>query len=84
VAPLVLGRTATTHLARVQSVVVLAQSLPLLATNNLIGGLVDAVGAPAALGCCAMALAIGALVALRSAALRDATLLVSRASSGAS
>jgi MFS family permease len=75
VAPLVLGRTATTHLARVQSVVVLAQSLPLLATNNLIGGLVDAVGAPAALGCCAVALAIGASVALRSTTLREATLL---------
>jgi MFS family permease len=74
VAPLVLGRTATTHLARVQSVVGLAQSLPLLATNNLIGGLVDVVGAPAALGCCALALGIGAVAALRSAALRDATL----------
>jgi MFS family permease len=74
VAPLVLGHTATTHLARVQSVVVLAQSLPLLATNNVIGGLVDAMGAPATLACCAAVLAVTASVALRSAALRDAAL----------
>lgn len=74
VAPLVLGHTTTTHLARVQSVVVLAQSLPLLATNNVIGGLVDSMGAPATLACCAAVLAVAASVALRSAALRDATL----------
>jgi MFS family permease len=74
VAPLILGRTAGTHLARVQSVVVLAQSLPLLATNNVIGGLVDAVGAPATLGCCAAALAVAASMALRSTALRAAAL----------
>jgi hypothetical protein len=74
VAPLVLGHTATTHLARVQSVVVLAQSLPLLATNNAIGGLVDAMGAPATLACCAAVLAVAASVSLPSAALREATL----------
>lgn len=74
VAPLLLGRSATTHLARVQSVAGLAQSLPLLVTNNLIGGLVDAVGAPVALGGCALALALGALVVLRSTALGDAVL----------
>jgi hypothetical protein len=74
VAPLLLGRSATTHLARVQSVAGLAQSLPLLVTNNLIGGLVDVVGAPVALGGCALALALGALVVLRSTALGDAVL----------
>jgi hypothetical protein len=74
VAPLILGHAAGTHLARVQSVVVLAQSLPLLATNNVIGGLVDAIGAPATLGCCAAALAVAASVALRSTALRAAAL----------
>ena len=74
VAPLLLGRPATTHLARVQSVAGLAQSLPLLVTNNLIGGLVDVVGAPVALGGGALALALGALVVLRSTALGDAVL----------
>jgi hypothetical protein len=60
VAPLLLQHTPATHLARVQSVILLAQSLPLLATNNLLGAAVDAVGAPPVLtGCAAMAALTG-------------------------
>ncbi|GAA0460039.1 hypothetical protein Ade02nite_14210 [Paractinoplanes deccanensis] len=74
VGPLVLGGTPSTHLARVQSVLVLAQSLPLLLTNNALGALNDLLTVDAALTACATCLLLAAALGLRSPALRTATL----------
>ncbi|GIM80517.1 hypothetical protein Aco04nite_71130 [Winogradskya consettensis] len=57
VAPLVLGATPETHLARVQAVLVFAQSVPLLVTNNLLGAFADVVPAGFVLLTCAGLLA---------------------------
>jgi hypothetical protein len=73
-APLVLGGAPETHLARVQSVVVLSQSLPLLATNTVLGATADALGAAAALAWCAAALVAIGVAALASPPLRIAVL----------
>ncbi|GAA2475242.1 hypothetical protein Ahu01nite_053180 [Winogradskya humida] len=59
VAPLVLGATPETHLARVQAVLVFAQSVPLLITNNLLGAFADVVPAGSVLLTCAGLLAGG-------------------------
>ena len=62
VGPLLLQQAPATHLARIQSVVLLAQSLPLLATNNLLGAAVGATGtAPVLVTCAAVADATGAV-----------------------
>jgi MFS family permease len=74
IAPLILGNSPPTHLARVQAVVVLAQSLPLLVTNNLLGSLSDSFGATSVLGGCAAVLAMSGLAAVSSPTLRRATL----------
>ncbi|HWS31692.1 MAG TPA: MFS transporter [Actinoplanes sp.] len=66
VGPLILGGTPSTHLARVQSVLVLAQSLPLLLSNNVLGSVADLLDAGAALVVCAVALLLTAVWALRS------------------
>lgn len=59
--PLVLGQTPPDHLARVQAVVGLAQSVPLLVANAALGALAEAVGAAAVLvGCAASLLALTA------------------------
>ena len=71
IGPLILAATPVTHLARVQSVVVLVQSLPLLLTTNVLGSLADAVSVPAVLYACAGVLATTALAALTSPALRQ-------------
>ncbi|WP_430786617.1 MFS transporter [Actinoplanes sp. G11-F43] len=60
IGPLILGGTPETHLARVQSVVVLAQSVPLLVTNNVLGALADRLGAGPVLCACALALIVTA------------------------
>ncbi|MFY1702166.1 MFS transporter [Micromonospora sp. WMMA1923] len=65
-APLILGSTPGTHLARVQAVLVLAQGVPLLVTHNLLGWLADAVGTSTALYGCAATLTALALTALRA------------------
>lgn len=70
--PLVLGRTPDTHLGRVQAVVAMAQSLPLLFTNVALGALAQAAGAKVALFLCATALGVIAAVAIRSPHLRAA------------
>ncbi|MBQ1049000.1 MFS transporter [Micromonospora sp. C51] len=70
VAPLVLAATPLTHLARVQSVLVLAQSLPLLVTANAFGLVVEIVDVPAVLLGCAGVLAVTGLAALAAPALR--------------
>jgi MFS family permease len=69
VGPLILGRTPASHMSRVQAVLVLAQSLPLLATNPVLGATADVVGAPAVLAACGAALAVAAGAALASRAL---------------
>ncbi|MEU3457258.1 hypothetical protein ABZ671_27185 [Micromonospora sp. NPDC006766] len=53
VGPLILGGAPSTHLARVQSVLVLAQSLPLVITNNALGSLNDLFSASVILVVCA-------------------------------
>ena len=58
VAPLVLGAAPATHLARIQAVLVLVQSVPLLVTNNVLGGLADAGSAAMVLLACAVALSV--------------------------
>ena len=75
VGPLILGGTPSTHLARVQSVLVLAQSLPLLLTNNVLGSLNDLFDVDIALGVCAAFLLLAAALAVRSPTLRAATLV---------
>ncbi|MGR7025274.1 hypothetical protein [Geodermatophilus sp. URMC 62] len=72
VAPLILGRGPATHLSRVQAVVALAQNLPLLAGNPLLGTLADRAGAPAALAVSAAVLAAASGAALASPVLRGA------------
>ncbi|GAA3917952.1 MFS transporter [Actinoplanes auranticolor] len=58
IAPLVLEAAPATHLARIQAVLVLVQSVPLLVTNNALGGLADAGSASVVLLVCASALAL--------------------------
>lgn len=70
--PLVLGRTPDTHLGRVQAVVAVAQSLPLLFTNVALGALAQAAGAKVTLFLCATALTAIAAAAIRSPHLRSA------------
>ena len=70
--PLLLGSAPVSHLARVQAVVLLAQSLPLIATNNLLGGLADVLAPGLLVGGCGIGLAAAAFAALRSTALRQA------------
>jgi hypothetical protein len=64
--PLILGNTPRTHTARIQAVVLLAQSLPLLATNNGLGALVDLARARTVVALCAASLVICTLWVLAS------------------
>lgn len=58
VSPVVLQATATTHLARVQSVLLMVQMAPVVLTANLIGIVADRMGAPVvAAGCGGVVLA---------------------------
>jgi hypothetical protein len=67
IAPLVLGAAPAAHLARIQAVLVLVQSVPLLVTTNVLGRLADAGSASVVLLVCASALALAATVtAVRS------------------
>ncbi|MCU1633805.1 MAG: transporter [Micrococcaceae bacterium] len=72
VGPLVLGSTPRTHLGRIQALVAITQSLPLLITNVSLGAVAQAVGAAPTLILCAVALTITAITALRSKDLRNA------------
>ncbi|MEE6289057.1 MFS transporter [Georgenia sp. MJ173] len=69
--PLVLGSTPPAYLARLQSVVTLAQSLPLVIANGALGAAADAVGAAAALLGCAVGLVVIAGWALLATPLRS-------------
>ncbi|NDL58039.1 MFS transporter [Phytoactinopolyspora mesophila] len=64
VVPLILGNTPRTHTARIQAVVLLAQSLPLLVTNNGLGALVDLAQASTVIAMCATGLVICTLAVL--------------------
>ncbi|MEV4711765.1 MFS transporter [Micromonospora sp. NPDC049374] len=70
IGPLVLAATPLTHLARVQSVLVLVQSLPLLVTANAFGLVVEVAHVAAVLYGCAGFLAVTGLMALAGPALR--------------
>ncbi|MGA3537754.1 MFS transporter [Micromonosporaceae bacterium DT194] len=72
VGPLILGGAPSTHVARVQSVLVLVQSLPLLITINALGALNDLFSTSVVLVACAVFLLAAAALGLRSPALRTA------------
>src|SRR5699024_9777626 len=69
VAPLILGNAPATHVSRVQALVTVVQTAPLLFTNSGLGALSDAIGPGVVLGCCAAIIAASALTATRSRAL---------------
>lgn len=66
IGPLILDRAPAGHVARVQAVLVLAHSVPLLATITLLGTVADVVGARPVLLVCGIALALAAGAALTS------------------
>lgn len=70
VAPLMLTAVPQTHLARIQAAAVLAQMLPLLLANNLLGWLSDAVGPAPTIAACGTATALIAAYCLSRPALR--------------
>lgn len=70
IGPLLLGGTPPTHLGRVQAVVALAQSVPLLLSNFALGLLAQFAGAKVSLSVCAAALIGIATLALGSGQLR--------------
>ncbi|MGW3654343.1 MFS transporter [Streptomyces sp. NPDC005151] len=72
--PLMLGASPYSHLARVQSLITLVQSLVLVVTLNLLGQLADAIDAFTTAVVCAAVLAGAGLLALASAPLRNATM----------
>jgi hypothetical protein len=72
VAPLVVAATAPTHQARVQSLLVLVQNLPLLVATNAVAALAAWAGAAAAVLACAAGTAVAGLVLLRSPGSRRA------------
>jgi hypothetical protein len=71
--PLLMRTAPRPYLARVQSMLTLAQSGMLLVTQNALGHLVAATSASTALTVCAGVLAAAALVGLSQPRLRDAT-----------
>jgi hypothetical protein len=73
VGPLILGGTLDPP-GEVQSVVVLAQSLPLLLANGVLGSLNDLFNVDVVLVVCAVFLLAAAALGLRSPVLRTATL----------
>jgi hypothetical protein len=68
--PLILAGADHGNLSRVQAVLLIAQSLPLLLTNNLLGWIATAVGAAPVLGLCAAVTVLSAGAALCVPALR--------------
>jgi MFS family permease len=74
VGPLVLAGSPATHLARVQSVLILAQSVPLLLTNNALGVLDDRFDTSVVLTVCSMLVLATAVAGWLSPVLRGASL----------
>lgn len=72
IGPLILGRTPDTHIGRVQSVVAMAQIVPLLVTNFSFGALAQFAGAKTTLVLGSVSLFAVAAIALRSKQLRQA------------
>lgn len=72
IGPLVLGSAPPQYAARVQAVAALAQVLPVLLTNGVLGYLADVVGARAVIASCGAGTIAVALVALTSTAIRNA------------
>ena len=60
----------TSHLARVQAVLLVAQSAPLLIVTLVLGGVADTLGATTATAVCAMGVAVAAAVVLGAPELR--------------
>ena len=71
IGPLLLGGTPLTHLGRIQAVVAMAQSLPLLVSNFLLGSLAQFTSARVALVICSVMLVLTAILAARSTQLRS-------------
>ncbi len=69
-APVLLGTAPRTHLARIQSLLVLVQSAALLVTNNALGAVAHFASAPSALLCSSVALAACAVIAFSTPTLR--------------
>jgi MFS family permease len=74
VGPLTLAGAPATHLARVQSVLILAQSVPLLLTNNVFGALNDRFDTTTVMAACAALLLVTAVAGWLSPTLRAASL----------
>jgi hypothetical protein len=74
VGPLILAGAPATHLARVQSVLILAQSVPLLLTNNVFGALNDRFDTTTVMAACAALLLVTAVAGWLSPTLRAASL----------
>lgn len=70
IGPLVLTNTPGTHLARLQALLVLAQSLALVVGNNALGALADAQGATTAAAVCAAGACAAGVTGLTLKALR--------------
>ncbi|GAB6904113.1 MFS transporter [Kineosporia succinea] len=68
--PTILSATPSTHLSRVQAMLVLVQTVTLLVTNNVVGGLADTVGATTMTVLCAALLLGSGLLALSSKTFR--------------
>jgi MFS family permease len=73
VGPMILSRTPPTHVSRVQAVLVLVQSVSMLASNNLLAGLADLLGPAAALLTSASVIFVLSTAALLSRSLRLAS-----------
>ncbi|MFB7915476.1 MFS transporter [Streptomyces sp. NPDC056061] len=70
VGPLVLAGAPDTHLARVQSLLTLVQSLALVVANNVLGWLANAAGTRSAIVLCAVLGCVAAVTGLASTSLR--------------
>ncbi|WP_129670182.1 MFS transporter [Phytoactinopolyspora endophytica] len=73
IVPMILGRAPRSHVARVQAVVLMAQSFPLLVTNNGLGAVADVTRTAPVMFLCAVSLIGCALAALASRSLRQHT-----------
>lgn len=71
VAPLMLTLVPETHVGRIQSAAVLAQMIPLLLANNLLGWISDAMGPAPTIACCGLATAAIAAFCLSRPSLRN-------------
>ncbi len=72
VGPLVLRTAADGQLSRIQSILLLVQTVPLIATNNLLGLLTDRAGAGTAAAVCATVILTAGVYGLLNRSLRSA------------